>query len=90
MRKLRIKAVETIVYEKEFELDELEEFLDLTLDTDYNGSLEEFVNDLRDEAHSARETWIVDSLERHADVQGQVWTGELIELPIGGSDPDGE
>lgn len=90
MRKIRITATETIVYRRDFELDELEEFLGQDLDRDFGGDLQDFIGALQDEAHATTDSWVVTDLERHGDVQGQHWEGELIELPIGGSDPDGE
>lgn len=82
MRSLLIRATETIVYSKNYELDELEEFLDKTLDGDFNGDVQAFTQALYEEAHNYSAggpgAWFAEDLERHGDVQGQEWKGEVI------------
>jgi hypothetical protein len=81
MTVIRITAVETINYEKDYELEELEEYLGKTLAGDFAGDVDEFVNAIGHKAHeySVDSPGFAEDLERHGDVQGQTWSGEVVE-----------
>lgn len=84
MTTVTITVTETIVYSKTYELAELEEYLGATLDgpdgeENFSGDLVEFIAAIQEEAHSysTEHPGFAEDLERHGDVQGQVWEGVL-------------
>jgi hypothetical protein len=96
MTTIRITVTETIVYSKEYELDELEEYLGVTLADEHEGDLQEFIQAVQERAHnySFSSAGFAEDLERHGDVQGQQWVGEVVppepvtrqECPVHGPD----
>ena len=80
-RRVVITAVETIHYSKEYDLVELEEYLGLSLDRDFDGRLDQFVSEIQEKAHSypIDNPGFAEDLEENGDVQGQEWSGEFAE-----------
>lgn len=77
MATIRINVVETIHYSNDYDLEELEEFAGIKLDECED--LTEFAQHVQYEANNQESGRFAEHLERHGDVQGQVWTGEIIK-----------
>lgn len=76
MTKINIEIRETVDYGGEFELEELEEATGFSLADDYEGDLNAFMDDLRDNLESTvAGTKFLEDLEHHTgNVNGQEWT----------------
>lgn len=71
MSQITILAVETIHYSQTYDLADLEEVAGVTL-AECDGDLSLFAETLQEAA--GNQPGFCEGLERHGDVQGQVWT----------------
>lgn len=76
-KRVRITATETIEYQGDYDLEELEEYLGRKL-SEFE-DLQAFVEAIQEKAHhyDPRSPGFAEHLERHGDVQGQEWVGEF-------------
>lgn len=75
-RTITITISETVVYEREFTVFDLEAMTGKSLNDDFGGNAQEFVEYIQE--YGSAEGSISQMIERHGDVQGQVWTGVLM------------
>ena len=75
-RKIKVTATETTVYSKEYTVEELEEVAGITL-ADVDDDLDLFMDEVIEGAREIE--GFQEELERHGDLQGQVWEGEWVD-----------
>lgn len=77
--RIHLMIVETVHYGGDFDLAELEAAAGVTVDDEYEGDLQAFLDDLKDNINSNEfKTGWLERLESNSgNVQGQVWTTEV-------------